>query len=75
MEDKIRQIVASVAGAEDPSQLAVDADIFKDIGIQSTAALDLLLSIEEEFDVTIEDEAFAEARSIKALAKLVESIG
>jgi acyl carrier protein len=71
MEDKIREIVARVAKADDPSTLSAEADLYRDLGVKSTAALDLLLSIEEEFDVSIPDDSFADARSIKALAELV----
>ena len=74
MEAKIREIVARVAQSEDPGALPEDADIFRDIGVKSTAALDLLLSLEEEFEVSIADDAFAEARSIRALTSLVESL-
>ena len=74
MEEKVRDIVARVAGASDPATLGSEADIFGDIGIQSTAALDLLLSLEEEFSVSIPDDAFAEARTIASLAKLVEEL-
>ncbi len=71
MEDKIREIVARVAKSNDPASFAVDADIYRDIGVKSTAALDLLLSLEEEFAVTIPDDSFADARSISALVVLV----
>jgi acyl carrier protein len=71
MEEKIRKIVAQVAGASNPAELGGDADIFRDIGVQSTAALDLLLSLEEAFGVTIADDAFASARTINSLTKLI----
>jgi acyl carrier protein len=74
MEDKIREIVARVAKSEDPSCLSPEADIFRDIGVKSTAALDLLLSIEEEFGVSIPDDIFANARSIRALVALVKDL-
>lgn len=74
MEDKIREIVARVAKSDDPASLAVEADIFRDIGVKSTAALDLLLSLEEEFEISIPDESFAEARSIRALTDMVQDL-
>jgi acyl carrier protein len=71
MHAKIREIVARVARLEDPGSLPLQADIFRDIGVKSTAALDLLLSLEEEFEVSIPDDAFGEARTIEALAALI----
>jgi acyl carrier protein len=75
MEDKIREIVARVAKAADPGALSEEADIYRDIGVKSTAALDLLLSLEEEFQITIPDDSFADARSIRALLALVNQLG
>jgi acyl carrier protein len=42
--------------------------------VKSIAALDLLLSLEEEFGVSIADEKFGAARSVGALVALVESL-
>lgn len=71
MEAKIREIVARVARFEEPGSLPADADLFRDVGVKSTAALELLFSLEEEFDVQIPDDSFAEARSINALVSLM----
>ena len=35
------------------------------------AALDLLLSLEEEFEVSIPDQAFGDARTVSSLASLI----
>jgi acyl carrier protein len=50
---------------------AGNADIHRELGMKSAAALDLLLSLEEEFKVTITDDAFAEAHSTDQIVALV----
>jgi acyl carrier protein len=71
-EAKIRQILGRVACVE--GEYSPGADLFKELGVQSLAALELLLSLEEEFGVAIADEAFGRARSLTALVALVEGL-
>jgi acyl carrier protein len=69
-EARIRGILRRVAGLDVP--YSPSADLFREVGVKSIAALDLLLSLEEEFGIAIADQAFGEARSLVALVALVE---
>lgn len=71
LSSRIAQVVARVAKVNDPAAIAGDKDLYRDIGVKSTAALDLLLSLEEEFEVTIPDQAFGDARTVRSLADLI----
>jgi acyl carrier protein len=71
-ESKIRGIVGRIAKL--PDGFSGGADLYRDLGVKSVAALDLLLSIEEELGVSISDEAFGEARSLEKLVALVEGL-
>jgi acyl carrier protein len=71
-ERKVREVIARVATL--PDGFSASADLFKDLGVKSIAALDLLLSLEEEFGVSISDEAFGDARSLDKLVVLVEGL-
>jgi acyl carrier protein len=71
IEDKVRAIVRRISPNVSEGYGA-SADLYREVGVKSVAALDLLLSLEEEFAVSIDDEAYGEARSI---AKLVALIG
>jgi acyl carrier protein len=55
-------------------QLPLDADLFRELGVESTAALDLLFSLEDEFGVALPDEAYSAARTIRKLTALVDSL-
>ena len=69
-ETKIRAIVVRIARLADG--FSASSDLFRTLGVKSAAALDLLLSLEEEFGISISDEAFGDARTVDALVKLVE---
>jgi acyl carrier protein len=67
---RIRGILRRVARLD--GDYSANADLFRDLGVRSIVALDLLLSIEEEFGLSITDEAFGAARTVSELAALVE---
>ena len=73
VEGRVRATVRKVA-----PQLAADfsasADLYRELGVKSVAALDLLLSLEEEFAVSIADDAFGDARSVDTLVALIAKL-
>ena len=74
LSSRIAEVVARVAKVKDPSAIASDEDLYRDIGVKSTAALDLLLSLEEEFNVAIPDQEFGDARTVSSLASLIGAL-
>jgi acyl carrier protein len=52
---RVAQVVARVARI-DASAIALDKDLYREIGVKSAAALDLLLSLEEEVGISIPDQ-------------------
>lgn len=71
-EQKVRAIVSRIANLE--AGFSATADLFRDLGVKSVAALDLLLSLEEEFGVSIADDKFGDARSVSALVALIDEL-
>ena len=72
IETKVRAMIARVAKIA--PDFAGDADIFRALGVKSASALDLLLSLEEEFSVAIADSAFGEARSVDQIVALIAGL-
>ena len=70
-ERVIRAIVARLGKHGDPDALSDDADLYRQLGIASSAALELLLSIEDELGVQLADAEFNEAHTIRQLGALV----
>jgi acyl carrier protein len=68
---RVQRIVADIAKKADPSEVPTDGDLYRDLGVKSTAALDLLLSLEDEFGVAIPDDQFGDARTVASLAQMI----
>lgn len=73
-EARIGVIIRRVSKQKGEAPLPVDADVFRDLGVESTAALDLLLSIEDEFGVAVPDDAFSSARTVRKMIELIDSL-
>jgi len=71
VDDRVRAVVRRIAPGLDGS-FSATADLYRELGVKSVAALDLLLALEEEFKVSIDDEAFGEARTVQKLAAMIE---
>lgn len=71
-ESSIRQIVADIAGL--PPETPADANLYLDLGVASVQAMQLLIELEERFDVQVPDEEFVEATSITQLVRMVDML-
>jgi len=74
-ESRIRAIVARLSHDEHPGALSAEADLYRQVGIASAAALELLLSLEDELGVHLPDVELNEARTLTALSALVARWG
>jgi acyl carrier protein len=75
VSERVRDVVCKVACL--PADLAAfpaDADLFRDLCVDSAAALDLLMSLEDEFAVSIPDDTFGNARTLRAIARLIAQL-
>jgi len=53
------------------SELAVDADLFEALGIDSLQALDLLTDLEDAFDIEIPDYEIQGVNTLRGLADVI----
>jgi len=68
--EKVRNIICEQLEL-DESEVTMDSSIIDDLGADSLDVVDMLMSIESEFDVEILDE---EIENIKVIADLVKYI-
>lgn len=73
IEGKVREQIARIAKI-DPG-FDAGKDIFRELGVKSAQALDLLLSLEDEFGVQISDDKFGEARTTTQIVELIAGLG
>ena len=70
MFDKIREIVVEQLGVED-EDVRMDASFIDDLGADSLDIVELIMALEEEFDMEIPDE---EAEKIITVGDVVDYI-
>ena len=56
----------------DPAQIGPQTDILEDLGADSLDIVELVMAIEEEFDIVITDERAANVRTVEQLVEMLE---
>lgn len=70
--DRIKDILADQLDAS-ADTMTMESDIAADLGADSLDVVELLMSIEDEFDVEIPDEAIESIKTIGDLVKYIEA--
>ena len=70
--EKVRDIIVDQLDA-DESAVTMDASIIDDLGADSLDVVDLVMSIEEEFDVEIPDEEVKNIKTVGDIVKFIEA--
>ncbi len=68
--EKLQKIIVDELGVE-ASQVTLEADINDDLGADSLDAVELVMAIEDEFEIKVSDEV---AQSFKTVGQIVEFI-
>ena len=72
LSDRIHSIVAEQLGV-DSADVTKDASILDDLGADSLDVVELVMTLEEAFDIEIPDDAVEEMRTIGDIQRFVES--
>lgn len=70
VEDKVKEIIVEQLGV-DPSEVTIEASFINDLGADSLDTVELVMALEEEFNLEIADE---EAEKLDTVGKVVEYI-
>ncbi|MFW5913433.1 MAG: acyl carrier protein [Bacillota bacterium] len=71
MLDKIKGIIAEELGVEEDT-INADSSLADDLGADSLDAVELIMAIEEEFDVEIDDSAATKIKTVQDIADYLE---
>jgi acyl carrier protein len=72
LSDRIQSIVADQLGVE-LADVTKDASILDDLGADSLDVVELVMTLEEAFDIEVPDDAVEEMRTIGDIQRFVES--
>ena len=69
--EKIRDIIVDQLGV-DEDEVTTEANIQDDLGADSLDVVDLITTIEDEFDLSIPDEAVEEIKTVNDIVNYIE---
>ena len=69
--DKVKELIAEQLDV-DADTVTVTSNIQDDLGADSLDVVDLVMSLEEEFDIEIPDEAVANIKTVGDIVKYIE---
>ena len=72
VEQRVKAILAEQLGV-DESKITADTNVIVDLGADSLDLVEVLMSLEDEFNVSIPDEAIAEVKTVKQIVEYIES--
>ena len=70
--EKIRELLSSQLDIEE-EKISMDSSIVDDLGADSLDVVDLIMSLEEEFDMEIPDEEIENIKTVGDLVRYVEA--
>mgnify|MGYP001035589840 CR=1 FL=1 len=73
MFEKVRDMLAKQLNLS-PDKITPESDVVKDLGADSLDIVELVMAIEEEYDIVITDERAQNVRTVEQLVDMLESI-
>ena len=70
--DKVKSIIIEQLGIEDESTLTLEASLMKDLEADSLDAVEIIMAIEDEFDIEVSDEDAESFENIGDIVKYIE---
>ena len=70
--DRIREFVVEQL-AVDPELVEIDSDLMKDLEADSLDAVEIIMAVEEEFDLEIPDADAEKFRTVRDMVEYVEA--
>ena len=58
----------------DPENITRDTDVMKDLGADSLDLVELIMTLEDEYGISVVDESVYEHRTVGAIADFIDSL-
>ncbi len=69
--EKVKELLAEQLGI-DAKTIADDANILEDLGADSLDIIEMLMTLEDEYGVTIPDDQINQVKTVRQVAELIE---
>ena len=70
--EKIREIIAEQLSVEDIEKITLETSLTNDLEAESLDAVEIIMALEEEYDIEIPDEVAEEFKTVGDIVKCVE---
>ena len=70
--DKVKELIAQQLNKA-PAEITEDKEIVKDLGADSLDLVEMLLSLEENFGVTVSDEQTESIKTVKDIVEIIDN--
>ena len=71
MLEKIKEIIAEHADVKDVQSLTMETNLL-DLGLDSLDGIEILMELEEEFDIEVSDDAFGKVKTLGDIVYYIE---
>ena len=71
--DKVKKIVIEQLSVEDPGKITPQSKFMEDLGADSLDTVELVMALEEEFDIEIPDEAAEQITTVQQAVDYISS--
>jgi len=72
IQSRVLELLAQKAGPE--KRIGLESSVIEDTGLDSVSVMDLVMELEDEFDISIPLDRIAEVRTVADLAGAVEAL-
>lgn len=72
--DKVKELVAEQLGISKDT-IKAESNIIEDLGADSLDVIEMLMTLEDEYGITIPDDKISQIKTIGQIVDLIEEIG
>nr|WP_314278415.1 acyl carrier protein [uncultured Peptostreptococcus sp.] len=73
MFDRIKEIIVEQLNIDDSDFITMDTNLQEDLDADSLDAVEIIMNIEEEFDIKVDDDELENIKTIGDIVKYVEN--
>ena len=71
--EKVQKLLAEQLNIDDPNTITMESNVIADLHADSLDVVEMLISLEDEFGISVPDEVANELVTVKAIVEFIES--